>query len=139
MLAQLPGARISQRPHVSLGPELQTAGWTRLDARRFEPLPDAIGAERALVDLLGRRVELRDVERTSRHAVLTADAVLLLEIDDAVGVLDNGGVSGTGAQAPGVFAVHALVLAHQPRECPVLPLVLVELDPVPAIPRLRRH
>src|ERR1051326_1304852 len=77
MLAQLRGARIRQRAHLSLGAELQAAGRTRLDARRFEPLADAIRAQRALVDLFRLVVELRDVERASGDAVLTADAVLL--------------------------------------------------------------
>src|SRR5207247_1471079 len=111
---------VGERTHVALRPELQTAGRTRFDARRFEPLPDAIRAERALVDFLGRAVELRDVERTPRDAVLAADAVLLLEVDDAVRVLDDGAVGRACAQAAGILAVHALVLAHQPHQGPVV-------------------
>src|SRR5436190_2186353 len=139
VVTKLPGASISQRPQIRLRAELEAACRTRLDARRLEPLSDAIGAERALVHLLRQAVELRDVERTTRDAVLAPDAVLLLEIDDAIGVLDDGAVGGTGAKAARIFAVHALILAHEPLERSVRALVLVELDEIPEIPRRRRH
>src|SRR5476651_762416 len=102
MLAQLRRTRVGDRPHVGFRAELQAPCRARLDARRLEPLPDAVRAERALVDLLRVAVELRDVERTSRHAVLAPDAVLLLEVDDAVRVLDDGAVGRARAEAPGI-------------------------------------
>src|SRR5262245_13078621 len=139
MLAKLRGARLGEAEHVGLRPELQAPGRTRLDARRLEPLPDAIRAQRALVDLLRAAVELRDVERTAGDAVLTADAVLLLEVDDAVRVLDDRAVGRARAQAAGILAVHALVFAHQPLQRAVRVLVLVELDQVPETPGRRRH
>src|ERR1043165_8255800 len=139
MFAQLLRARLRKRHHVGLRPELQASGRTRLDARRLQPLADAVRAQRALVDLLRQRVELRDVERASARAVLTADAVLLLEVDDAVRVLDDRAVGRARAQAARILAVHALILAHQPLQHAVLALVLVELDQVPEIPLRFRH
>src|SRR5713226_8663111 len=98
MFAQLPCAGVSQRTHVRFRPEPQTTGRTRLDARRLQTLPHTIRAQRAFVDLLRGAIELRNVERTTGHAVLTPDAVLLLEIDDTVGVLDDRAVGATRAQ-----------------------------------------
>src|ERR1022692_2336556 len=40
----------------------------------------------------------------------------------------------SGGQASGIFAVHALVFAHEPRKAAIVVLVLVELDEVPVIP-----
>ena len=70
--------------------------------------------------------------------VLAADAVLLLEVDDAVRVLHDRAVGRTGAQAAGVRAVHALVLAHEPHRQPRL-AVLGEPDQVPVVPLRGRH
>src|SRR5262245_7156375 len=139
MLGQLRSASVGERPKYVLGAGPQATRRTRLDARRFQALPDTIRAQRALVDLLRLAVELRDVERAPRHAVLATDAVVLLKVDDAVRVLHDGAIGGTRAQAPRILAVHALVLAHQPHEPAVAALVLVELDQVPVIPRRRRH
>src|SRR5436189_3250 len=85
-------------PAATLGPELQASGGTRLDAGGLEPLSDAVRAQRALVDLLRGRVESRDIERAPRHAVLAADAVLLLEVDDPVRVLHDCAVGRAGAK-----------------------------------------
>src|SRR5262249_11401041 len=82
---------------------------------------------------------LRNVERAARYAVLTPDAVLLLKIDDAVRVLDDGAVGRARAQAPRVLAVHALVLAHQPHQRTPVRLMLVKLDQVPVVPCRVRH
>ena len=134
--------------HVLLHPEVEAPGRAGLDAGRLEPLADAVGAQRALVDLLGQRVELRDGERASRHAVLAADAILLLEVDDAVRVLDERARRGARAQAgharraaserfrllPRVAAAgHVRECSHQLREAPepldvgdVVPAVLGE-------------
>ena len=68
-----------------------------------------------LKHLLRLRIELRDVERAAGDAIPAANAVVLLEIDDAVGVLDDGAVGGAGAPGTRVGAVHALVFAHQPQ------------------------
>ena len=84
-------------------------------------------------------IELGNVERAAGDAISAADAVLLLEIDDAVGVLHDGAVGGAGAQAAGIGAVHALILAHQPHQRAVFALMLVELDQVPVIPPRLRH
>jgi hypothetical protein len=95
------------------------------------PFAYAIGAEGAFVDALGRGIEARDVEGTSGDAEFAADAVFLVEVDDAVGVFDDGAIGGAGVEASGIGAVHALILAHQPLDGAVGILVLIELDQVP--------
>ena len=52
-------------------------------------------------------VELRNVEWTPRDAVLASDAVVLLEVDDPVGVLDDRSVRGAGFQTAGIGAMQA--------------------------------
>src|SRR5579864_6531214 len=114
ILAQLLGSLLGDVRHVVFRAELQAARGAGFDAGRLQALTDAIGAERALVDFLRGRIEFRNIEGASGNAEFAADAILLLEIDDAVGVLHDGAVGGTGAQASGIGAVHALVLAHEP-------------------------
>src|SRR4029079_8103310 len=84
-------------------------------------------------------MKLRDVERTPGDAVAATDAVLLLKIDDSVFKLNDGAVSRTRAQAPWIFAVHALVLAQQPHEVTVVALFFDKLDQVVVIPLGGRH
>src|SRR5262249_27463149 len=70
---------------------------------------------------------------------LAADAVVLLEIDDAVLILHDRVLGRTRSQAPWIGAMHALILAHEPGQRAVFALVLHELDQVPIIPRRFRH
>src|SRR5208283_3427048 len=109
-VAQLFGAALGQELHVLLGAEVQASGRTRLDASRFQARSHSVRAKRAFVDLFRGGIEFRDVEGAARDAELAADAVLLLEIDDAVGVLHNGAIGRASGQAAGIGAVHALVL-----------------------------
>src|SRR5579872_4763164 len=97
VLAQLRGAALGMLQHVVLGAELQTSGGTRLDAGRLEARAHAVRTQRALVNLLGRGIEFRDVVGTPGNAKLATNAVFLLEVHDAVGVLHDGAVGGTGA------------------------------------------
>src|SRR5713101_4471879 len=136
---QLLGAALRQSQHVFLGAEMQAAGRARLDARRLQALSDAVGTQRALEYLFRCGIEFRDVERAAGDAVAAADALFLLEVHDAVGVLHDGPVGGTRDQATRLGAVHALVLAHEPHEIAVFGGVHVELDQVPEIPRRIRH
>ena len=126
---------IGDLEHRVLRAELQAARGAGLDARGLKTHRHAIDAHRALVHALGLRVELGNVEGASGHAVPAADALVLLKVDNAVGVLHDGPGRGARGEAPGLGAVHALVLAHQPVERAVL-LVLPELDQVPEV---RRH
>src|ERR1051325_4806248 len=103
-----------------------------------QPVADAVGAERALVDLLRPLVKFRDVEGAARDAVAAADAVLLLEVHDAVRVLNNRAVGRAGDEAAGLGAVHALGFAHEPHQRARV-LVLDELDEVPVVPVGRGH
>ena len=103
------------------------------------PYRDAIVAQRAFEDLVRGRAELGDVERAARDAIAAADAMGFLEIHDAVGVLDDRRIGGTGLQAAGIFAMHALIFAHQQHHGAVVALVFIELDEVPIIPSRFRH
>ncbi len=98
-----------------------------------------VRTQSAFVDFFRRGVELGNIERATRDAELASDAVLLLEIDDPVRILHDGAVGRTRAQASGIGAVHALMLAHQPCEAAVGMLALVELDQVPVVPVRVRH
>ena len=118
---------------------METAGGARLDARRFEPHRHAVIAQRALEDFARRRTEFRNVEWAACHAISATDAVRFLEIDDAVGILDDGGVGWACGQATRIGAVHALILAHQQHHGAVFALMFVELDQVPVIPCRLRH
>src|SRR4029077_2638587 len=71
--------------------------------------------------------------------IAAANTILLLKIDDAICILHDRAVRGTGCQTARVSAVHALIFAHQQRDAAVFPLVLIELDQVPVIPRRLRH
>ena len=130
---------VGQLLHVFFAAEMQAARGTRLDARRLQPRAHAVRTQRALVNLLRLRIELRNIERAARHAILAADAVILLKIDDAVGVLHNGAVGRTGAQAAGIGAMQAAVLAHQPLQRAVFGDVFIEADQVVVIPLQIRH
>ena len=118
---------------------MQAARGARLDASRFETHRYAVVAQRALENFARLRAEFRNVERAAGHAVAATDAIRFLEIDDAVGVLHDGRVRRTRRQAARIFAVHALVFAHQQHHAAVFALVFVELDQVPVIPRRFRH
>src|ERR1019366_2997826 len=139
IVAELFSALLGDEFHVVLGAELQAARRTGLDACRFQALADAVGAERALVHPLRRGIEARNIEGATGNAEFAADAVFLVKVDDAVGVLHDGAVGGTSREAAGVGAVHALILAHQPLDRAVRILVLVELDEVPEIPARLGH
>ena len=102
--------------HLLLGAEHDRAGRAGLGAGRLLADRDAVGAERALVGLVVVLAIARDVERAALHAVAAADAVLLDEIDDAVGVLHDRARRRAGLEAARIGAMHAAVLADQPFE-----------------------
>src|SRR5579864_272848 len=139
VLTQLLGTFLGDVLHIVLSAKFQAPGRTCFDARRLQSLSNAVRAQRALVYLLRRWIELRNIEWASRDAELAADAILLLEIDDAVRVLHYRTIGRTRAQAAGIGAVHALILAHEPLYGTVFARMFVELDQVPEIPARLRH
>src|SRR6202163_4586410 len=139
IIPQLLRALLGDEFHVDFGAEFETAGRTCLDACGFETLANAVGAECALVNALGLGIEARNIEGTTGHAEFAADAVFLVKVDDAVGVLHDGPVGWTSRQTAGVGAVHALIFAHQPLDRAIRILVLIELDEVPEIPARLGH
>src|SRR5664280_3024089 len=138
-LAQLSSAIFGHELHVLFGSEMQTPSGTCLDARRLQPCSHSVRTQCALVYLFCLGIELWNVEGTARDTELTTNTVLLLEVDDAVGVLHNGAIGRAGTQTSRIFAVHALVLAHEPREAAIVVLVFVELYEVPVVPVGVRH
>ena len=112
-------ARVGKDLHVLLRAKADRPGRTGLDAGRLLADRNAVGAQGALVGLVVLGVDARHVERTAGDAVAAADAVFLLEIHDAVGVLDDGAGARTGLETTGVVTVHAAVLADQPFELAV--------------------
>src|SRR5918999_1040669 len=130
-LLELADLLLTVEDHVLLGPEADRSGRTRLDTRRLQSVANAVDAHRALVDLLRLRVEARNVEGTPADAVLAADALLLIEVDDAVLVLDDRSGRGAREQAARILAVEARVFSDQPRDVVVVQLHLVEAHEIP--------
>src|SRR5690242_19760467 len=123
MIAKLLRALSGEVQHVILRTEMQAAGRTRLDTGRLEPFTNAVAAERALKDAMRLRIHLRNIKGAARDAVAAADAIRLLEVHDAIGVLNDGAVCRTRREAPGLGAMHALVLAHKPHRRAVFALM----------------
>src|SRR5205807_983299 len=113
---QLVNSLIGEDLHVLFAAEMQAARGTGLDAGRLQPGAHAVRAQSTLVDFFGGCIELGNVEGAAGNAVLAADAVGLVEVHNAVLVLHNRALCGAGGQASGIFAVHALVFAHQPTD-----------------------
>src|ERR1700744_4322877 len=109
---------------------MQAASRTRLDARRFQSRAHTIHAQRALEYFSRPRAELRNIKRATRHAVSAADAMLLLEIDDPVHILNDRAIRRTRRQATGILAMHALIFPHEEHHPMLGMLVLVEPDQV---------
>src|SRR5437879_8073084 len=136
---KLLGTRFAECFHLRLRAKMQAAGRASFDAGGFQPLGDPVHTECAFEDLSRRRTEFRDIKWAAGDAISAADAMLLLEIDDAIDVLDDGAIRGTRDQASRLLAVHALILTHQKLQSAILALVLVELDQVPIVPLRFRH
>ena len=73
-----------------------------------------VGTEGAFVDFAVLLRKAGDVEGAAGDAVAAPDAVLLMEVHNAVGVLDDGARRGAGHETSGVLAVHTAVFADQP-------------------------
>ncbi|KAG1254663.1 hypothetical protein G6F68_010739 [Rhizopus microsporus] len=119
--------------HRLLAAEGDRTGRAGLHAGRLLAHRHAVRAQRALVGLVDLLGNARDVERAAGDAVAAANAVLFLEIDDAVGVLDDRARRRAGLQATRIAAVHAAFLADQPFQLALLVLVLAELHHRPRL------
>src|SRR5256885_2704998 len=119
--------------HVFLGAEHERTRGTGLDAGRFEPHRDAVGAQSALVGLVIALGDAWDVERAAGDAVPAADAVLLVKVHDAVRVLHDRARRRARFQAPRVGTVHAAVLADQPFQIALGVLVFGEAHQRPGL------
>ena len=116
---QLRNALFGFKLHIFLAAEMQTAGGTCLDAGRFQSCANTVRAERTLIDFLGGFVKFGNIEWAPSDAILAANTVRLIEVHDTVGVLHDGAIGGARDQAPRLFAVHALVFAHQPLQATI--------------------
>ena len=68
----------------------------------------------AFVDLFCFLIEPRDVEGASSNTELAADALILIDVDDAVLILDDRSWGRTGVKAARLFAVETRVLLNEP-------------------------
>ena len=134
MFAKLRRALLAKLLHIVFRSEVQTSRRTRFDASRFKPGADPVRTQSALMNLLRFRIKLRNIERAAGHAVLAADAIVLVKVDDAICILHDGAVSRTGAKTSRVGTMQAAILAHQPTESAVVGNMLIEADQVVIIP-----
>ena len=100
--------------HVLLAAEHDGSGRAGLDAGGLQTYCHPVRAQRALVGLVILLRDARDIEGTAGDAIATADAMVLVEVDDAVGEFDDCPRARAGLQAARVSAVHATILADQP-------------------------
>src|SRR3979490_3110873 len=119
--------------HIVLGAEDDGSRRAGLHAGGLQADGNAVGAQGAFIRFLVFLRDARHVERTPRHAIAAADAVLFLEIDDAVGVLHDRARRRTGLETAGIFTVHAAVLADQPFQVALRILVLGEAHQGPRV------
>lgn len=75
---------------------------------------DAVRAKRALVGFVVDRGDARNVEGTAFDAIAAADAFIVIEVDDAVGILHDRAGCRARLQTARIFAMHAAVLADKP-------------------------
>ena len=86
---QLAHALCRQRFHILFRAKVDSAGWAGLHAGWLLTDIYAVNAQRTFVDAVVFRVHARHVERTARDAVAAANTLLRLEVDDAVGILND--------------------------------------------------
>ncbi len=113
-LLELARALVGIGHHVRLLAEGDGARGTGLHAGGLQAHTDPVRTQRALVGLVVLLRDPGDIEGTPGDAVAAADAVVLLEVDDAVGILHDGAGRRAGLEAARIGAVHAAVLADQP-------------------------
>ena len=63
----------------------------------------------------------------------------MIEVDNAVGVLNNGAGRRTRPEAARVHAMHALILRHEPQRRAYLRFCFVEFDQIPEVVSEVRH
>src|SRR5690554_1933048 len=100
--------------HVILGAEYNGSGRAGFHAGGLQPHRYSVGAQGALVGLLILLRNAGNVERTTGNAVAAANAVILVEVDNTVIVLNDGAGTGAGLETARIRAVHTAVLADQP-------------------------
>ena len=89
-------------------------GRAGLHARWLETGFYTVNTHVAFVDLLCFLVEPRDIEGTAGNTELAADALVLIDVDDAVLILDDRSWGRTGVKAAWLFAVETRVLLNEP-------------------------
>src|SRR5437879_3778833 len=84
--AELFCSRFGKHFHLRLGAKMQAARRTGLNAGGLKALRNPVHTQSALENLARRGAEFRDVKGATGDAIATADAMILLEIDDAIDV-----------------------------------------------------
>src|SRR5690606_2813612 len=132
-LFELAGALLGVGHEIFFEAVRDGAGGTGLHASRFEAHTDTVGAKRAFVRLVIDLADAGYIERAAFDTVPATDTVVGNEIDNTVGVLDNGAWGRTCLQAARILTVHAAVLADEPLEVAFFGLDLVELHDCPGL------
>ena len=118
-LAQSLELLVGQGQHVVLDAPFDGIGRTRLHTGWLESRFDTVDTHIALGDRFGLRVETGYVEGTTRHTILTSNTVLLVEVDNAILILDDGAGCWAREQATRLLAVKAgVLLINQCRSSP---------------------
>ena len=120
--------------HLLDGTELECVRRAGLRARRLKDLTcrlvavrDAVVAEIAFCGFVTDLVNLGNVPRAVVLAVVTADALFLVDDDRAVRIAVNG-VLGTALRTGGITAVEAVLLEEVPVELPLVIDALLHFD-----------
>src|SRR4029079_1132696 len=108
-------------------------GRARLDAGGLQPDRDTVRTQGALVYLVVALGQARHVERAAAAATAAADAVLLVEVDDAIRVLHDRAGRRARLQAARIGAMHAAILADEPLEVAFRILVFGEAHQRPRV------
>src|SRR5690606_19105711 len=86
---QVDDAIVGMLLHVFFGAENNGTGWTGFDAGGLLPDTDPVGAQGTFIDFVVFLGNAWDVEGAACNAITAAYAVFLMEIDNAVVVLDD--------------------------------------------------
>src|SRR5690625_1633016 len=98
--------------HILLGTKSNGPGRAGFYASRLLTYRNTVRAQAALIYLIVLFRHAGYIKRAARNAIATADAVFLIEIHNAIGMLHNGPWRGTSLQTTRVNAVHAAILAY---------------------------
>src|SRR5690625_6533699 len=110
--------------HVLFATKGNGAGGTGLDTGRLLADSDTVRTQGALVHLVVLFGHAWNIKRTTGNAVAAANAVVLVEVHNAVSVLYDGTRCGASLETTRLHTVHTAILADQPFKIAFIVLVL---------------